>query len=270
MFTINTHNMTSIGSFERAKSYFESTPRPRSKKWQEHQRPLDDVRATQKRIEKNADGSYGLWLYRTELIRYYAPDEDGFARVLVAYHPSQSSKAFVYRHYDGYPYFKFTRHDTGEEIWVPVSSNAFHNDDYWSVDLMVKRSVIDVSRSWHIPVGVRCTSKERKAERRDACKPVEHLLNFAVKTAEPDAWRPRKHLDRRTAEAAVQGSPDAQQALLQWAISYNSTSPATLKNALLQELHLYTGDDVKPLPMFPSVDLLPGYRSLRNLRTISQ
>ena len=253
----NFSGMSGLHNYARAKAYFEKTEWPRNKTrgdyiWGDHERPLDGVRKHHVRIVRrviNGEETFGLWLYRTEMVRYCPPGADGFARVLIHTDVRNASSQFMWR--SGWSTTAIRRYDParGCDVCIPLTRNEHRNGGYWSADLWLRNDTIDVSRSWHVPMAKQATSLERKRERRNLLKPVEHILNFAVQTADHQ-WRAKKFLNEHTLRCALAGDVDAQAYLMEWAVSQNTAAVSTLKNALLRQLRLPTRDSKVPLPVF--------------------
>lgn len=263
----NFSGMSGLHNYARAKAYFDETEWPRNKSggrhvWEEHQRPLDGKLKWHLRVERHVRGgqeTFGLWLYRTEMVRYHPPGEDGFARVLLQTDSRNASRQFMWR--SGWSTTAIRRYDParGCEVVIPLTRNARHDDGYWSADLRVRNGVIDFEGSWHTPMARRVTSTERKRERRTALKPIEHILAFAAQARNAAVtleYHPRHFINEHTLRLALADDIDAQGALMQWALGRNTTSVQAMKNELLYMLHLQLQDTKVPLPMFiPEADL---------------
>ena len=269
--SIKTGNMYSIPSFDAAKRHYERTPHPRARSrgdllFKENERPLDGDRQWHKRMSFNAnDGSYSVWLYETEMLRYFAPDAAGRTRALVAYHGSTSSSAFMWRH--GWSLGSGNVFDTAQgKVWVPLSCNARHPYEYWAADLVLdERRLLLPSESWHVPLSRAITSPERRRERRAVAKHFAHLVKFAAQTASLE-WRPCAIEPRAAIHASFyDGNKDAEGDVLQWLIACNQDATA-LNNRLCNALRLYVKDVQEPLPMFMPAADAPKWRAARNLR----
>lgn len=111
MFAINVYTLPSLTTHDACDRWYNSSKPPKGKAWRENERPLDDTRAHHKRIVKNDDGSYSLYLYQCEHLRYFADGD-----VAVELYPSLSSKRFVERML---PMGVSVHCDTGVQlIWV--------------------------------------------------------------------------------------------------------------------------------------------------------
>lgn len=89
--SISTHNLTCIRSYEAAKAHFEGTEQPKTRNeiWGENERPLEGKREYHKRMEKD-DRGYHCSLYRTRLVSYLHNGD-----VQVAPHDTVSSRSFL-------------------------------------------------------------------------------------------------------------------------------------------------------------------------------
>lgn len=261
----NFSGMSGLHNYAQAKAYFDETEWPCNKTrgsymWEEHQRPLDGKLKWHLRIERHMRGgqeTFSLCLYQTEMVRYYPPGDDGFARVLLHTDGRNASSQFMWR--SAWSTHSIKRYDQARkcEVVIPLTRNARHDDGYWSADLRMRNGTIDVSRSWHVPMAKRVTSVERKRERRTALKPVEHILAFAAQVRDSKSnYHPRHYINEHTLRLALADDIDAQGALMQWALGRNTTSVQDMKNELLGMLHLQLQDTQVPLPMFiPDADL---------------
>ena len=270
MFSIHARSMYSIPSFDEAKRHYERTPHPRARSrgdliFEENERPLDGARQHHKRLVLNKDGSFGVVLYETEMIRYYPPAEDGSKRVKLYHHGSVSSSAFMWRH--GWSLGNGAKFDTYEgPVWVPLLCNARHPHEYWSADLVFDaRDRLIVEKSWHVQMAKILTSPERKRARREVVKRFAHLVKFAAQTVS-EAWRPGA-IEPKDAIRGVfyDDSKAAESDVLQWPIAC-SQGPTALNNRLCHALSLYLGDTQEVLPLFMPAADAPNWRAARNLR----
>lgn len=264
MFSIHTRSMDSIHSFIAAKCHYERTQHPRARSrgdllFKENERPLDGERRPHKRLVRNADGSFGVVLYETEMIRYYPPAEDGSKRVKLYHHGSVSSDAFMWRHGFRYPGETYTSTDL-VPTRVPLIGNVYHDDGYWAADLVFNaRSQLDIERSWHAPIEKIVTTPARRKERKEVAKCFAHLLHFAKQV--PDRqWAPEP---RHAIEAMFyRGSKDPvhEAEVMQYLLFQHNED---MLSALCRALHLHLRDGHVPLPMFmPGADA-PNWRQLK-------
>jgi hypothetical protein len=260
----NFSGMFSLPDYARAKAHFEETPWPATKRddrhlWEVDQRPLDGKRKWHVRIAKamrDGQETYSLCLYHTEMVRYYPPGDDGFARVLIQHDSRNASSQFMWR--SGWSTRAVRRVDTGgNDIVVPLGHAArrvSYNYDNWAADLYVKGETVDTERSWHAPIARRVTSPECRQERRSILKPVEHILRFASEAYEKGYYHPHVYMSEYTAHSAIEGDTDAQAKLMEWALAQNTAALRDIKNALLNVLDLRTLDETAHIPQFPTVD----------------
>jgi len=195
MFSDSVHNISPIAGFPQARRYFESTRKPpRSKRWEEHQRPLYKVSAPHYRIEcfdgaTEADSYYDIVHYQTPLLRYFAPKEDGSYAMLVNYYYSLTSRKLLARMRYGTG-SGFSSVEEGKRVRIPMRHAC--KEDYtapngvtvpkgWSALLTYKESgMLDVSRSAHGPVHVFHTSRERRAERSTFFKQIRPYVDILM------------------------------------------------------------------------------------------
>lgn len=265
MFSIKTGSMDSIPSFEAAKQHYERTPHPRARSrgdllFEENERPLDGERQRHKRLVRNADGSFGVVLYETEMIRYYPPAEDGSTRVKLRHHDSVSSNAFMSRHGFSYP-GEMVRVRFGQFVRVPLIGNVYHDDGYWAADLVFNaRDQLDIARSWHAPIEKIVTTTARRKERKEVAKCFAHLLDFVRKTERLEGYvrTPRDAIDALFYRGSKDPEHEAE------VMNFLLRTPRNdLLNALCRELCLHLRDGRVPLPMFmPSADA-PNWRQLK-------
>jgi len=236
MFGNGARDLPWVRSYEEAAIYFDRTRKPpRSKNWAEHQRPLKDVRHTHYRLEREISINacpphYSLYLYRTEMVRYYAPDADGSRRVWIKTHWSQTSRNFM--DYVAYiPYYKpkFTTTE-GNEVICPLMQPGRYGTE-WSAKLVFvgenwRELKLDVARSWHIPVGLPRLSKDSKLERKEKLKELQPLLNIAA---------------LRLPDLVSKGNPEFRPAPV-FAVPFASTETTSI---------LHRVDARKPLEMWP-------------------
>jgi len=93
----NTRLLPYIRNYKEADNYFIDTNKPpRSKKWDENERPLKNVSAYHYRLIRHRGGEfYDVVLYNTTMARFYKPDAQGHERRLYMGHYSQTSTSFM-------------------------------------------------------------------------------------------------------------------------------------------------------------------------------
>ena len=94
----NTNLLPYIRNYTEADNHFIDTRKPpRSKKWDENERPLKNVSAYHYRLIRHRGGEfYDVVLYNTTMARFYKPTAEGHERRLYMGHYSQTSKSFMH------------------------------------------------------------------------------------------------------------------------------------------------------------------------------
>lgn len=87
-----------IRNYTEAHNHFIDTKKPpRSKKWDENERPLKNVSAYHYRLIRHRGGEfYDVVLYNTTMARFYKPTAEGHERRLYMGHYSQTSTSFMH------------------------------------------------------------------------------------------------------------------------------------------------------------------------------
>jgi hypothetical protein len=204
MFSNSVHNIFPVRGFPQARRFFESTRKPpRSKRWEEHQRPLYKVSAPHYRIERfygetGVEKHYDIVHYRTPLLRYFHPEADGSQVVLVNYYNSLTSRQLIGRMWHSIGYGIAST--AGKRLHIPIRRACNH--DYtadngvtvpqgWSALLTYREDgFLDVTRSAHAPVHVFRTSAERKEERSiffAQIKPYVDVLMMSLSSTHDNA-----------------------------------------------------------------------------------
>lgn len=178
MFAIQTHNVKSITSYERAEQFFNSYPKPRSHKWADHERPLrikdgrGDSSAVHLKLVKHEHlgiPCYDLVLYSTPMVRYFKPDTNGDYAVWLGNHSSRSTAKFMENALWGQG--QSAPADDGRRVFVGALSYATHvahrlwGDQFVSRLVFNRDGVLDTRRSVTIPVFRRVSTKNRMDER---------------------------------------------------------------------------------------------------------
>ena len=198
-YTANLHDLPTITSYEQAKKWFDKTPKPpRSKKWNDHERPLKNSTAWHYRLERGGNDAYfDVCLYHTKMIRYLKPDQFGYRLVYIRGYDSQTSRKFLARNTTGSyggEVASYVGNDNGviKEYVVPFNHHVhFHykrehpeiNHNGMLFSAMLKFSPtghLVVSESDHIPVYRMVVSKTRKQERAEFRKQIETIKLLAL------------------------------------------------------------------------------------------
>lgn len=136
-FFINTNNINRISSYADAKNYFDSTKKVRSHRWSEHQRPLRNTRDTHIRLERSHDEQYfDVCLYRTALVRYFKPADNGEYAVWLSNFNSTSTAQFMGA--QGWYHHMKLNHDGDDTFMLPISFQTNLANTLWNSEFTVK------------------------------------------------------------------------------------------------------------------------------------
>lgn len=211
-FSANVWALPAITSYEQAKKWFDKTPKPpRSKRWNNHERPLKNVSSWQYRLERGEDDAYfDVCLYHTKMIRYLKPDQHGYRVVYIRGHDTLTSRKFIARNvmgcYGG-QVASFTGED-GKQYVVPFNHVVHkhyrrnhpeikHENELFSAMLtFTSTGKLVVSASDHIPVHKRVVSDERRQERAAFRKQIEVIKLLA--TYRLDSYRENAQWESRS------------------------------------------------------------------------
>lgn len=180
----SSNQLQSIGSFARAKSYFESQPKRKGSKWLAYQRPLradnGGARLHHYRIEKHIDEKYyDIVLYSTVMARFYAPEADGAERRLYMGDQTQTSQQFMWCVLNK----RAINYDDDINTIIPVyhkSCRDIGEDKPFSLELYFVNDKIDISRSRHTPHYVYRASKDDRQHKADILKHFDTFVLMAM------------------------------------------------------------------------------------------
>jgi hypothetical protein len=152
---------------------------PRSKKYQENQRPLRRVPESWLMLQKDPN-SYVVKINRNEVARYYPPDEKGNYEVAIR---------GLYATYDIHLMYNFTHiyscmpltTTTGEVVRVPL--NPYYKDqdkDFSAVLCFNSSDQLVVEESWHSDVYRFASSDEDKAKRKALKAQLEAYITLQM------------------------------------------------------------------------------------------
>lgn len=177
MFAGQTRALPYIRSFAEADIYWHKTKKPpRSKKWEEWQRPLKNTSSHHYRIEKHGD-VYDLVLYRTVMARYFKPDSNG--RELRQYigHDSLTSRGFM-SDVLGVSYFS-RRHTTdGRVVYMPVPTVPLRGMEFSCQAWFTADGRLIVETSSHTPLFKKVSHDDDKYLRKAIKAKFEPLLTL--------------------------------------------------------------------------------------------
>ena len=96
MFSGQTRNLPFIRNYAEARAHWDKPFKTRSVKWSKFQRPLRNIAQKHYRLEAiDPDEYIDVFLYSTNMARFYAPDPMGVERRLYVGDPSITSKKFM-------------------------------------------------------------------------------------------------------------------------------------------------------------------------------
>jgi hypothetical protein len=152
---------------------------PRSKKYAENQRPLRRVPESWLMLQKDAN-SYVVKINRTEVARYYPPNEQGISEVAIR---------GLYATYDIHLMYQFTRiyscmpltTTTGEVVKVPLNPHYKDQEQDFSAVLCFNSSdQLVVEESWHSDVYRFASTDEDKAKRKALKAQLEAYITLQM------------------------------------------------------------------------------------------
>lgn len=182
MFAGQTNNLPYIRNYAEADAYWSKTKKPpRSKKWDEHQRPLRNTSAFHYRIERHNDGGhYDLVLYHTVMARFYAPNPtDGRQLRMYMGHNSQTSKGFMSDVLGVYAFKRFATTD-GRVVIAPITCKRMHDSDFSARLIFNKEGCLIVAESEHTPIYKRISNEDDKLRRKYIKDKFETLLTLCA------------------------------------------------------------------------------------------
>ena len=170
----------SIYTYQHFDTLYNNTRKPpRSKKYQENQRPLRRVPESWLMLQKDPN-SYVVKINNTEVARYYPPNEQGNYEVAIR---------GLYATYDIHLMWKFTHiyggmpltTTTGEVVRVPL--NPYYKDqdqDFSAVLCFNSSDQLVVEESWHSDVYRFASSDEDKAKRKALKAQLEAYITLQM------------------------------------------------------------------------------------------
>jgi hypothetical protein len=148
---------------------------------------LYESRHTYFRLEREENEEYfGVWLYRTELARFYKPDPaTGNRKVCYDTYYSQTTNQFMWEVLNissRRPTFEVL--GEGRTVYCPLVPSDNRHD--WAAELTLDmHGNLIIGQSKHIPVGLRCSDdsdKNVRKEKRDEVRPLLDLARLQVPT----------------------------------------------------------------------------------------
>lgn len=188
MFSGNTRNLPYIRDYTNAKKWWDEHPKPpRSRKWEDHQRPLYNTASRHYRLEStNPDEYIDVVLYQTTMARYYKPTPDGKQRRLYMGDSTITSRGFMCDVLGVLPWHNTASTPDGGKVIAPIYCRSFMSDggEAFSADFMFdanNRLLVDESR--HTKHWRRVSNESDKAKRahiRELFRPYLDLALFRM------------------------------------------------------------------------------------------
>ena len=179
MFAGQTNVLPYIRNWAEADAYWNKTNKPpRSKKWEEWQRPLKNASSWHYRIEQHGD-VYDLCLYHTVMARYHRPTPAGNELRQYMGHDSQTSKGFMWDVL-GVSYFSRRQAVDGREVFMPVptvplSGSEFSCHAWFNAD---NKLLLDSSK--HTPLFKKVSGDDDKLLRKAIKAKFDPLLTLCA------------------------------------------------------------------------------------------
>lgn len=172
--------MNGFTDYNVAQARFEKTKKPpRSKKYQDNERPLRRVTEDYYKLIHNVDtDSYVYRLYDTDIVEFFPKNSQGLYRVRVKYYNSQTTNQFIYRYslHGGVDYLTTS---CGKSVIVPYNPEYKHHGQDCSANLLLnEKGELVLDGSWHVPVFKRKSSKEDSQYRKDFKAKLENLVTL--------------------------------------------------------------------------------------------
>lgn len=173
----------SIGSFKKARNYFEGKKPVKSKRWQANERPLRSSRETWYKMVRGGDEDYyDLVLFNTPRIRYYKPNEIGEEVVLLRNDIDRSTWMWLYLHGWG-TWSEKKKTVGGEQVLAPLGVEDIYKPHgqvppEWSARLVFTDGKLVLEKSDHRPIYKRKSSKEDKESRAKFRTEIDMLVEL--------------------------------------------------------------------------------------------
>ena len=165
MFAGQTRNLPYIRNYAEADDYWNKTKKPpRSKKWEEWQRPLKNASSWHYRIEKHGD-VYDLMLYHTVMARYHKPTEGGSELRQYMGHDSQTSKGYM-SDVLGVSYFNRRVATDGRTVYMPIPTVPMGGNEFSCHAWFDAKGDLLLDSSEHTPLFKKVSGDEEKQLRK--------------------------------------------------------------------------------------------------------
>lgn len=167
-------------NYQEAQDQFNKTKKPpRSKNYNEFQRPLRRVSESHLMLQKDAH-SYAYKINGVDVMRVYEPNEAGEYEVAVIGLSGTYDIQLQY-HFTGYYNGKEITTTTGDTVRVPFNSQYRHQGKDFSALLVYdKHDRLIVERSWHADVYRLASTSNDKQTRKDIKKELEAYITLQM------------------------------------------------------------------------------------------
>jgi len=185
MFSGQTRNLPYIRNYIDAKKWWDEHPKPpRSRKWEDYQRPLYNTASKHYRLESMSPDEYiDVVLYHTVMARYYKPTPDGKQRRLYMGDGTITSRSFMCDVVGVNPWGNTESTPDGGKVIAPIYCRSFMSDGghEFSADFMFdanNRLLVDESR--HTKHWRRVSNECDKAKRKHIREMFSIYLDLAM------------------------------------------------------------------------------------------
>lgn len=189
MFSGHTRDLPYIRNYTEAKAHWDKTPHnPRSKKWNNMQRPLRNIAQTHYRLETtNPDEYIDVKLYTTTMARYYKPDAHGVQRRLYTGHHTITSRKFMHDVLGVSGHDNLAKLVNGETVHAPIYESyladlpdgiACSAEFYFDRDNLLIPAMSRHTRHWQVVATD--DDKARLKEIRTAWAPYLDLMMYRL------------------------------------------------------------------------------------------
>lgn len=177
-------NCAKLYSYPQAQRHFESRGAVRSKRWQANERPLVGTREKWFKLVKEND-YYDLVLYKTPLVRYFKPEDNGDHMVWLRGEYHNKTWQFLRQMSWGCWYSEGLPTVGGQRVVVPLVTQVKEPHGLvpvdWSATLVFNSDdKLILEKSDHRPIAVAHSSTEDKEARKKLTAAVKGILDLMV------------------------------------------------------------------------------------------
>jgi hypothetical protein len=185
MFSGKTRHLPYIRNYAEAKRWWDTHPKPpRSKRWEDYQRPLYNTASKHYRLETMSPDEYiDVVLYHTVMARYYKPTPDGKQRRLYVGNDTITSRSFMCDVVGVNPWGNAEHTSDGRVVVAPIYWRSFMSDGghEFSADFMFDAdNKLIVNESQHTKHWRRVSNEDDKAKRADIREMFSIYLDLAM------------------------------------------------------------------------------------------